>query len=42
MCYSLLCVDPSGVVFYVYNANATTFTTWFDDNVLVIFEVVKC
>ena len=34
-------VDFSEVVSCVHNANASTFITWFDDNGLVIFEVVQ-
>ena len=37
-----MCVDLSEVVSYVNYANVSTFITWFDDNGLVIFEVVKC
>ena len=37
-----LCVDFSELVSCVHYANAFTFITWFDDNGLVIFEVVQC
>ena len=37
-----MCVDLSEVVSCVHYANVSTFITWFDDNGLVIFEVVKC
>ena len=34
------CVDFGEVVSCVHYANASNFITWFDDNRLVIFEVV--
>ena len=37
-----MCVDLSEVVSCVHYINASPFITWFDDNRLVIFEVVKC
>ena len=37
-----MCVDLSEVVSFVHYANASTFITLFDDNGLVIFEVVRC
>ena len=42
MVFLQVCVDFSEVVFCVHYANASTFTTLFDDNGLVIFEVVQC
>ena len=39
---SCRCVDFSEVVFCVHYTNASTFITWFDDNGLVIYEVVQC
>ena len=37
-----LCVDFDEVVSWVHYPNVSTFITWFDDNGLVIFEVVQC
>ena len=37
-----MCVDLREVVSCVHYANASVFITWFDENGLVIFEVVKC
>ena len=34
-------MDFSEVVFCVHYADASTFITWFDDDKLVIFEVVQ-
>ena len=35
-------VDFGEVVFCVHYAYASTFITWFDDDGLVILEVVQC
>ena len=40
--WSCRCVDFGEVVSCVHYANASTFIVWFDDNELVIFEVVQC
>ena len=42
MCIVVLqvCVDISEIVSCVHYANAYAFITWFDDNGLVIFEVI--
>ena len=37
-----VCVDFNEVVFCVHYADASTFITWFDDDRLVILEVVQC
>ena len=37
-----MCADLREVVSCVHYANACAFITWFDENGLVIFEVVKC
>ena len=35
-------MDSREVMPYVHDTNVSTFMTWFDDNGLVIFEVVQC
>ena len=35
-------MDFGEVVFCVHYADASTFITWFDDDGLVILEVVQC
>ena len=39
---SCRCVYFSEVVSCIHYANASTFIAWFDDNGLIIFEVVQC
>ena len=38
----LVCMDFNEVVSCVYYADASTFITWFDDDRLVILEVIQC
>ena len=35
-------MDFGKVVACVHYANASTFITWFDDNILVILKVIQC
>ena len=40
--WSCRCLDFGEIISCVHYANASTFIIWFDDNELVIFEVVQC